>query len=124
MSKLLLGLSDRRSISLVGRLKVACYLWKEEEGILPILGKKTVLLRWVCQEICLVYDKRAKGPPSSPSTICKLWKFLSVILRAIEGEGENKSEGELTDLSPLNTHLLQVGVMDNPPLLGTGSKPL
>lgn len=109
MSELFIGIADRRSVPLVGRLKVACYLWKEKEGILPILGKKTVLLRWVCQEICLVYDKRSKGTlPSSPSTIYKLWRFLSVVLRAIEGEGE-KREKELTDLSPLNAHLLQVG---------------
>ena len=111
MSDLLVGLSNRRSVPLLGRLKVACYLWTEKEGILLISEKKTVLLRWVCQELCLVYDKRVKGnPPPLPSTVDKLWRFLSKVMHAIEGEEEEKeSELEQTDLSPLNIHLLYVG---------------
>ena len=106
MSDLFRGLFERKSISLEGRLKVACYLWKEKT-VLTIPGKKNLLLKWGCQELCLVYDKRIKSS-SLPDTVmvCKLWSFLHVVLVAI---GEEK-EAQLTDLSPINVYLLQVRI--------------
>lgn len=104
MSNLLRGLYERKSVPLSGRLKVACYLWKDNDS-LSVLGKRSFVLTWVCQELCLIYDKRTK-PSSFPDTslVYKLWKFLHTVLDAIGKEDEK----DFTDLSPINVHLLQV----------------
>ena len=98
MSELLKALYDS-SVPILGRLKVACYLWGQCD-ILP-RGKNAFLLKWVCQELCLVYSKKKKAPPS-PHTACKLWQFLSFVLNAVlEGRDDEET-------SVLNIHLFQV----------------
>ena len=102
MSDLIKGLSDLK-LTLEERLKVACYLWKTPRS-LSSSGKKYLLLRWTCQELCGAFDKRSKSSSSrDPSLVCKLCKFFHLVLAAVGEECE-----EDTDLSSVNLHLLQV----------------
>lgn len=97
MSELVAALEDP-SLPLVGRLKVACYLWQQDEML-----SSDLLLGWVCNELCQAYNRKSKTTPP-PLTCSKLWQFLCVVLEAVV---ETDSVQDL-DLSPLNTHLFQV----------------
>lgn len=97
MSELVAALEDP-SLPLLGRLKVACYLWQQDEML-----SSDLLLEWVCNELCQAYNRKSKTTPP-PLTCSKLWQFLCVVLEAVV---ETDSVQDL-DLSPLNTHLFQV----------------
>ena len=98
MSSVLRALYDH-SLSLPQRLKVARYLWGQEDILSE--EKTAFLVKWVCGELCTVYNRKNQRPPSS-SISCELWKFLSFVLTAIVEEEDAK------ELSALNIHLFQV----------------
>lgn len=89
-----------QSLPVLGRLKVASYLWLP--GKLLPTERNRLMLQWACQEICLAYSKKNKAPPPHV-TRSKLWVFLCTVLEAMVEEGE-----VVHDLSPLSTHLFQV----------------
>lgn len=66
----------QRVFSLEERLKVASYIWRKEGST-----KETVLTKWVCEEICSAYSKKARyvtlsGQCSSKVTMpCTLLRF-------------------------------------------------
>ena len=57
MTELLRALNDR-SLSGEDRLKVACYLWKQE---LPDLAENGAFLaKWISEELCSAYGKKVR----------------------------------------------------------------
>ncbi len=103
MAELLEALRDP-SLPVPGRLKVARYLLKTREDILP-RGKLSYLLKWVCQELCLIYNKKNKSQRPPPLEAAEqLWGFLSKVVGSV---GEDRGGGEV-ELSPINVHLFQV----------------
>lgn len=78
MAKLWLALQNT-SLSCLQRLKVATYLWKQED----VRKKKwPLLLKWTLDEVCRAHSKRARAHP--PDQVrCQLWRLLSVMLESI-----------------------------------------
>lgn len=101
MAELVSALSDL-SLPVLGRLKVACYLWVRNAA-----GKHALLFEWACQELCMAYNRKNKAPP--PHVTCsQMWGFLCTVLKGMV------ADGVLHDLSPLNTHLFQVNTPPQP----------
>ena len=91
------------SFSVLDRLKVACYLWRESST--P--SRQDSLLKLTCDELCTAYNKKTRSPPAID--VCSsLWQFLSVILQSITVQPlENKREWRPDD-SVFTTYLFQV----------------
>lgn len=88
------------SLSVVGKLKVARYLW--QKGNLLPAERNALMLKWACQELCSAYSKKNKVPPPHV-TRGRLWGCLYTVLEALVEEGEMPQ-----DLTPLSSHLFQV----------------
>lgn len=95
MAELLSSLHDR-SLLLSDRVKVASYLWRQNE-----LLANGFLLNWSCQELCLAYSKKNKSPPPHVTT-GNLWALLGVIVKAVV------EDGSVMALPALNSYLFQV----------------
>lgn len=98
MAELLSSLHDR-SLLLSDRVKVASYLWRQNE--LLAAEENGFLLNWSCQELCLAYSKKNKSPPPHVTT-GNLWALLGVIVKAVV------EDGLVMALPALNSYLFQV----------------
>jgi hypothetical protein len=84
-------------------MKVASYLWKQE----GVRRKKWALLvKWAFDEVCKVYNRKAKRSRPSREVCEQLWQLLSVMLESITTSGVEIWPGET---SP-SVHVFQVGV--------------
>lgn len=99
MAELVSALHDA-SLPVLGRLKVAHYLWLP--GKLLPAERSALMLQWACQELCLAYSKKNKAPPPHV-TRGRLWVFLCTVLEVVAEDGEVQP-----DLEPLSPHLYQV----------------
>ena len=72
MEKLEQALTDR-SLKVLDRLKVACYLWRNTSATKSIL-------KWTCDQICSI-DKKTYS--INEELMTSLFKFLSVILKTV-----------------------------------------
>ena len=88
MSAELLRALNTRSLSAEDRLKVACYLWKQEGPQLS--ANKAVLAKWIGDEICSAYGKKVRCVcygTAMPSTTSGLnlepYQFLPELLGMI-----------------------------------------
>lgn len=98
MAYLVSALHDS-SLPVRGRLKVAWHLWRQ--GELLSTERNALMLKWVCQELCLAYNKKNRAPP--PHVIRgHLWSFLCTVLGAMVQEEFQQ------DLVVLSSHLFQV----------------
>ena len=90
------------SRSCLERMKVASYLWKQED----VRQKKWALfVKWALDEVCKVYNRKGKTRP--PHKVCEqLWQLLSVMLESIATSGVEIGPGET---SP-SVHFFQVVV--------------
>ena len=58
MTELLKALRDH-SLTAEERLKVACFVWRK--GDLRVGSKHSVLVKWVCEELCTAYNKKTRS---------------------------------------------------------------
>ena len=58
MAELLKALYDR-SLTAEERLKVACFIWRQQDA--PVVSRETVLAKWACEEICSAYSKKTRS---------------------------------------------------------------
>ncbi|XP_064399775.1 uncharacterized protein LOC135346168 [Halichondria panicea] len=77
MEKLEQALTDR-SLKVLDRLKVACYLWRNTSATKSIL-------KWTCDQICSI-DKKTYS--INEELMTSLFKFLSVILKTVINTGK------------------------------------
>ena len=97
------SLSDY-SLSLEDRLKVSCYLWRQDHVLAS--QRNHFLLEWACQEVCRAYNKKIKRSPPL-AAIGKLWAFLGRLLKILV------AEDSVQELPSLNQHLFQVLIVIN-----------
>ncbi len=92
MEKLEQALTDR-SLKVLDRLKVACYLWRNTSATKSIL-------KWTCDQICSI-DKKTYS--INEELMTSLFKFLSVILKTVINTGK-----WCPDDSVLTVHVFEV----------------
>lgn len=92
MEELQQALTDR-SLSIIDKLKVACYIWKNT-------GDTRNMLRWSCDQISSIYKKKSS---SNEECIVQLFKFLSVLLKTYTSVGK-----WCPDDSVFTVHLFEV----------------
>ena len=111
MAELWLALQNN-SLSCLERLKVATYLWKQED----VRKKKwSLLLKWTLDEVCKAHSKRARARP--PDQVrCQLWHLLSVMLESITTSASDVATKLWTGETSPSVHFFQVKIDDPLPI--------